>query len=430
MSFAEESAVPAEVISSGRGLGLHPDYDNLPLEQQVRLVEQAWESPIPRLLVFDNCEAPALLDRWRPRHGGSRVLVTSRRSQWDPALGVRTLALGILSRSESLQLLQKFREDLTADDPVLNEIAEELGDLPLALHLAGSFLARYRHAPFGQPAAYLKELRRGNLLDHLSLQGKGSEISPTGHERHVARTFALGFERLNPGDPVDTLARALLARTAYFAPGEPIPRSLLFATTGLPAEDSEAALQFEEALDRIASLGLLEIGAEGSLVMHRLVAVFSRQAGAVDGDNPLESIEDTMFREASRLNRAGYPAPLLALQSHLIFITDRAGEREDGRAATLCNELGFFLETAGDFSRARPYYERALAINEKVLGAEHPDTARSLNNLGGLLDSQGDYTGARGYYERALAVLGRRLGPDHPNTKLVRDNLASLSTGG
>jgi Tetratricopeptide repeat len=39
-----------------------------------------------------------------------------------------------------------------------------------------------------------------------------------------------------------------------------------------------------------------------------------------------------------------------------------------------------------------------------VLGAEHPDTANSLNNLAGLLYSQGGYDGARPLYERALAI--------------------------
>ncbi|MDH4136601.1 MAG: tetratricopeptide repeat protein, partial [Anaerolineae bacterium] len=42
--------------------------------------------------------------------------------------------------------------------------------------------------------------------------------------------------------------------------------------------------------------------------------------------------------------------------------------------------------------------------NEKVLGGEHPDTARSLNNLGFLLQAMGDLAGARPYYERALAI--------------------------
>ena len=42
---------------------------------------------------------------------------------------------------------------------------------------------------------------------------------------------------------------------------------------------------------------------------------------------------------------------------------------------------------------ARPYYERALAICEKALGPDHPDTAMSLNNLGALLNEQGDLAG-------------------------------------
>ncbi|MCI0645537.1 MAG: tetratricopeptide repeat protein, partial [Chloroflexi bacterium] len=50
-----------------------------------------------------------------------------------------------------------------------------------------------------------------------------------------------------------------------------------------------------------------------------------------------------------------------------------------------------------------------------------------LNNLGGLLHGQGDLAGARPYYERALAINEKALGPDHPDTQLVRRNLAALS---
>ncbi|MCP4359898.1 MAG: tetratricopeptide repeat protein, partial [Chloroflexi bacterium] len=67
-----------------------------------------------------------------------------------------------------------------------------------------------------------------------------------------------------------------------------------------------------------------------------------------------------------------------------------------------------------------------LAIREKVLGPEHPDTATSLNNLALLLQAQGDYEGALPYYDRALAIFEAKLGPNHPNTRIVRSNLASL----
>ena len=38
----------------------------------------------------------------------------------------------------------------------------------------------------------------------------------------------------------------------------------------------------------------------------------------------------------------------------------------------------------------------------------------------------GDLAGARPYYERALAILERVLGADHPHTVTVRGNLESL----
>src|SRR5262249_40543070 len=150
-------------------LALHPEFHTLALPDQVELVQAAWQSPLPRLLLFDNCEDEALLAQWRPTFGGCWVLVTSRRSQWEATLGVRVLPLGVLRREESLALLHQHRPELKADDVDLEAIAAELGDLPLALHLAGHFLARYRSM---RPAAYLAQLRQPDLLAHRSLQGE------------------------------------------------------------------------------------------------------------------------------------------------------------------------------------------------------------------------------------------------------------------
>lgn len=72
-----------------------------------------------------------------------------------------------------------------------------LGDLPLALHLAGSFLAKYRHAL--TPAQYLERLQIPTILDDRSLQVAG--LSPTQHVQHVARTFEQSYARLEPADP-------------------------------------------------------------------------------------------------------------------------------------------------------------------------------------------------------------------------------------
>ncbi len=422
LSFADESVVPGEVAACGGagGMELRPDFGMLDLGDQVRLVMSAWQSELPRLLVFDNCEEEAVLARWRPRTGGCRVMVTSRRDQWDRKLGVRALPLEVLSREESIVLLREHRPDLSAGDLDLDAIARELGDLPLALELAGGYLERYQFEL--TPVSYLAQLRRPDLLEHRSLQEGG--ISLTGHEKSVARTFALSYDRLNTADPTDALAVALLARAARFAPGEPIPRDLLRSVLDLPDDDPDAMLRAGDAVRRLVELGLLQAEEAGALRVHRLIAAFVR--GAVADAEAQAAVERTLLEVVGNLIDEGYPAPLLILQPHLRAATDSAQEREDEQAALLCNQLGYYLQMIGEYAEARPLYERALEIYEKVLGPEHPDTASSLNNLAGLLKDQGEYAEARPLYERALEICERVLGPEHPNTNVIRWNLASL----
>ncbi|MBV7338257.1 bacterial transcriptional activator domain-containing protein [Chloroflexi bacterium TSY] len=272
MSFDNAEAVPAEVAACGDvgALDLRPDFGRRGLDEQVRLVQRAWQMPIPRLLVFDNCEDPTLLDQWRPTTGGCRVLVTSRRGDWELTLGVSMLALGVLTRGESIDLLRKHCLDANADS--LFAIAEEVGDLPLALHLAGSYLYRYRRAV--SPEQYLAELRDPKLLDHPSLTAGG--ISPTGHVQHVGRTFALSYDRLDLNDERDALAHTLLVHTAHFAPGEPIWYTLLVKTLGLDPDQPIDARQANDAFERLIELGLIETEEDDVLRIHRLVAAFVR----------------------------------------------------------------------------------------------------------------------------------------------------------
>ena len=417
LSFAEAGSVDAEIVACGRAMGL-PGFDALEVADQVARVRQAWQEPTPRLLVFDNCEKEVLLRDYRPINSGCRVLVTSRWAHWDAVLGVHEQRLDTLPRAESIALLCQFRPDLVADDSDLDDLANELGDLPLALHLAGSFLKLFADI---SPNEYLGELRAAALLEHESLRGVDLNVSPTNALLNVGRTFALSYDRLNANNDTDTLALALLARTACFAPGVPVPNDLLRATVELP---DGAERQAKRALRRLVNLGLVDEEQGDALRLHRLIAAFVQ---GVAGDNGAQAaVEGTMDRVASDLNAKAIPAPLLALQTHLRHITDVAHMRVDERAARLCNELGYHLNSIADYAGARPYYERALLIREQALGPSHPTTASSLNNLGALLNSQGDYSGARPYYERALLIREQALGPSHPDTASSLNNLGAL----
>jgi CHAT domain-containing protein len=53
--------------------------------------------------------------------------------------------------------------------------------------------------------------------------------------------------------------------------------------------------------------------------------------------------------------------------------------RDDPSTATSLNNLAALYYRTGDYTKAEPLYRRALAICEKALGSDHPDTVKSLN---------------------------------------------------
>lgn len=277
LSFAEANAIPGQVAECGRSgyLNLRPDFHTLPLEDQIHLVLGAWQSALPRLLVFDNCEDKALVAQWSPPTGASHVLITSRRAQWDTVLRLKMLPLGELQLADSVQLLRAYTPELQASDADFAAISTELGNLPLALHLAGSFLGKFHRVLTLQ--AYLAQLRTADPLAHSSLT-KGS-ISATAHDENVSRTFEVSYRNLDSTSSTDAQALALLARATYFAPGEPIPHRLLLATLESANTSDEALLQAESALLRLLELGLIEWvnEREDTLRMHRLLVKFLQQ---------------------------------------------------------------------------------------------------------------------------------------------------------
>ena len=87
-------------------------------------------------------------------------------------------------------------------------------------------------------------------------------------------------------------------------------------------------------------------------------------------------------------------------------------------------DIADIYDSQGDYSKALEWYEKALAIKEKVLGKEHPSTATTYNNIAGVYESQGDYPKALEWCEKALAVSEKVLGKEHPSTATTYNNIA------
>ncbi|MCP5096023.1 MAG: tetratricopeptide repeat protein [Chloroflexi bacterium] len=426
ISFADATTVAEEVAHIGgeRGMGLYRDAEKLTLADQVGRVQKAWQNSSPRLLVFDNCEDEALLTKWMPVTGGCHVLLTSQRGLWSRELGVITHPLQLFNTEEATALLRHLDSSLSTTDAA--QIGKALGYLPLALHLAGGFLHRYTQI---SPTQYLQQLQDKGLLQHPSMQGRGINLSPTGHELHVVRTFNLSLAQLKPeDDEVDYVAQQLLIRSARFAPGEPIPQQILQETTRPILVDEDgimATLLLEDGIARLISLGILERKSKEHVVIHRLLSAFTLKfLAADDAQTAVENHTIHLLKTIWQENVYIYRLPLPAV--HVQHITKNALVRADANAVHLANLWGRHLMDIGEQTGALSYFEQALSLQEKIFSANDPETAVTLNSLGTLQWQMGDLEHAWAYYERALHIYEHTSGVDHPDTARILNNLAIL----
>jgi DNA-binding SARP family transcriptional activator/tetratricopeptide (TPR) repeat protein len=386
LNFGEAQTVAEEVaaVGSERGLGLFGEAEQLTLADQIRRVQRAWQEPIARLLIFDNCEDEGLVATWSPVTGGCRVVLTSRQGEWERGLGVTAVALNVLDPRESGRLLQRLAAHVSEAEAAA--IAREVGHLPLALHLAGSFLRRYRQI---SPASYIAQVQDKGLLHHPSFQGRGASHSPTGHELSVARTYALSWERLDEADEVDAMARQFIGCAACLAAGEPIPAEWLKATICRDSENMMMTLLAEDGLSRLITMGFLMRESAQMVVMHPLLALFTKTMSGEEQTGIAQMTVATMLAQtlSEYRQREGHLSTLPISAIHLRHVSDAAFTRKAPMAATLATLLGVHLMNIDENIPAEQVLHRAHAFAKDA--GDVPGQARALYALSGAQENMG-----------------------------------------
>ncbi|HMZ82519.1 MAG TPA: tetratricopeptide repeat protein, partial [Acidobacteriota bacterium] len=114
------------------------------------------------------------------------------------------------------------------------------------------------------------------------------------------------------------------------------------------------------------------------------------------------------------------------LSQRALAIYEKAYGPDHPTVALLLDSLSSLYSTKGDYSRAKSLYERALAIKEKAIGPDHPDVIHTLRNLAVVLMNQGDFGKAERLFQRAITIQEKAFGPDNPKLSLTLSNLAAL----
>jgi tetratricopeptide (TPR) repeat protein len=96
------------------------------------------------------------------------------------------------------------------------------------------------------------------------------------------------------------------------------------------------------------------------------------------------------------------------------------------KATRIMNDLAVWLNNRAEHSEAGSLYRRALGIDEKSFGLQHPNVAIRLNNLALLLSDTNRLAEAEPLYRRALGINEKSFGPEHLNVARGLNNLAVL----
>jgi tetratricopeptide (TPR) repeat protein len=90
------------------------------------------------------------------------------------------------------------------------------------------------------------------------------------------------------------------------------------------------------------------------------------------------------------------------------------------------NDYAQLLQDTNRLVEAEPLMRRALELDEKSFGPDHPNVAIDLNNLAQLLKATNRLADAEPLMRRALELDEKSFGPDHPNVAIRLNNLALL----
>ncbi|BCM89998.1 photosystem I assembly protein Ycf3 [Abditibacteriota bacterium] len=407
------------------------------------------------LLIFDNVEKVEDIKPYLPEPSANPHILTTSRL---PLAGFTAIPLSVLSPEIGLELLLQEasrRTSNNAETEAARKIVNLLGNLPLAIELAGAFID-YCDIGWQQYLDLLQnDFKEATPPDALS--------SFTEHEANLYHTLHVN-EALFDKEPLlhgilDTLmwggpapmGTELLAHLLDVKPVQLTTALSLGVTLRLLQETSDFTSYAVHRLVR--QVRQTEIPLSGRIVWGQTIA--QRLGGWFESKREdftclpefereiehltiwQEQSEQVAPQECSRLlwlqayppfHRGRYTESKLIIERALQIYRTTANDNRELEAHLLSDMSNLEYRT-GNYTKLLEYGEQALAIRREVLGERHPNTATSLSNMGNAYHSLGQSIKALEFYEQALAIRREVLGERHSDTATSLSNMGNAYRG-
>jgi tetratricopeptide (TPR) repeat protein len=406
------------------------------------------------LLLFDNALNAAEILRFLPG-GSGHVLVTSRDPGW--SVHAQPTEVDVFGRKESVDHLCRRVPGISQEEA--EQVAEAVGDLPLAVEIAAAWLEST-----GTPVnTYVEQLRQESVrvLD---------APTPSDYPLAFREAWRVSLARLSDESPA---ALRLLQLCAFLAP-DPIATNLLYSNETIrvlrPYDDElRDPTRLGQVIQTIGRYGLAKVDNTDHVIqVHRLVQAVIRAELAPGEHEELRHHVHRILVGARPLggdtdDPGNWPRFQL-IWPHLL--PSRAEECDEadtrqlfldrihylcmrgelGLAEELCQRLDqLWAEKLGaddrhtllvrfhlaDVLRRRGRVHEAWELDQdtharqrRVLPLNHPDTLRTAGGLAADLRAQGHFAEARGLDEEAYHRSRDQFGEDHPLSLDLANNLA------
>ncbi|UUV32954.1 tetratricopeptide repeat protein [Amycolatopsis roodepoortensis] len=417
----------------------------------------------PWLLVVDNADDPegfdvtadgaGWADGWiRPvLNQTGLVLVTSRRGGGRTHAGprLRQIPVDMLNPADGAQVLLDLTHGRGGDHKAACALSERLGGLPLALTVAGLYLARSVDDLSVDDGAVITFQDFHAALDRgrADLMDTAPQDPAGGTALVVDEVWRMAVRLLERRGL--SLAARFMRLLAHFA-AAPLPYRDILRQRALFDSPVFAELDREQAgtlLHESANLGLLTLTAAALdpddtavpvLRLHPLMRDAShRYHDPVHGD-------DAYLTTAARLlvdSAAGEPdwSPKdhtrwnfwTLLAPHAFHLLPALARTEIDptlvdRVAHTVDLAARHLYVRGMRAQAEAEYQSMLRTCRHTLGSEHERTLAARHGIALVFEGKGDLAGAEAEFQAVLGLRRRVLGEEHPDTLTTRHNLAGV----
>jgi tetratricopeptide (TPR) repeat protein len=378
------------------------------------------------------------LRRYIPDCSRGSILITTRNKQAAVKL---TKNHGLIETremdpAESSQLIRRKLEDDDLDPIHVGELTTRLENLPLALAQAAAFIQENSITV----SKYLQLLDQSDngLVELLSQPfqevGRDSSIPNA-----VTATWVVSFKQIKEQYPH---AADLLSLMSFFD-RQGIPKLFLSHASALNHNEvgrrhpnqGQNSLELEKALGILKAFSFITEDKTENLNMHRLVQLVIRRWLLREGKSrewaskalltvsALYPYGETYENWTVCRSYLPHGSTVLRLRESL---STKEFTEESFAESRLLHNVAAFMRAQGQTNEAEEQLKRAVKINSKVFGLEHPYTLSTICNLACTFSNQGRWKEAEELQAQVLETSKRIPGLEHPYTLIVMGNLALM----